>query len=368
MKFLSEYRHQREAENLYSLISVAANNLPLVSLMEVCGTHTMAIGRAGLRKRLPENVRLISGPGCPVCVTPDGYLDEAITLVEKEEVNLCTFGDMMRVPGSRGTLEQSQSKGNKVFVVYSPTEALELAGKTKGEVVFLAVGFETTAPAVAWVVKKASQEKIRNFSLLVGHKLIPPAMAALLEDARMKIDGFICPGHVSAIIGKQPYQFIAERYRRACVIAGFETLDIVQAILMLLQQLKEKRSAVEIQYSRCVQPEGNRKAWELIREVFSVVETEWRGLGIIPQSGLALNKKYAWLDARKRFSLSGISIRKREKCKCGEILKGLISPLECPLFGQKCTPSHPVGPCMVSSEGTCAAYYQYEVEVGDRHD
>ena len=362
MRFLTEYRDTEKLESLYGRISRLASGLPRLNLMEVCGTHTMTIGRAGLRRRLPENISLLSGPGCPVCVTPDSYLDAAIKLTERKNICLATFGDMMKVPGSQGNLEERQ--GSEIAVVYSPLEALEIARKTIKEVVFLAVGFETTAPSVASVVLTAAREKIKNFSLLVAHKLIPPAMACLLQDRKVKIDGFNCPGHVSAIIGARPYRVIAERYHRPCVIAGFEILDVLQALVMLLVQFQEKRAAVEIQYSRCVQPAGNLRARHLMAEVFKVGDAEWRGMGVIPKSGLFLKKEYSEFDAVRRFSLQLVKSEKFTGCRCGDILKGLIAPPDCPCFGQSCTPARPKGPCMVSSEGACAAYYRYELLPG----
>ncbi len=361
MNYLTDFRDQTQAEILLERIRQLSRGLPQINLMEVCGTHTMAISRFGLRKLLPDNIRLVSGPGCPVCVTPECYLDQAIILAEKKNVCLTTFGDMMRVPASHSSLEESLTRGSRIIVVYSPLEALELARRSKQEVVFLAIGFETTAPAVASVILLATRKKVKNFSVLVGHKLIPPAMDALLCDGQVKIDGFICPGHVSAIIGTKSYQFIPEKYGLPCVIAGFELIDILQSIVMLLEQIQKKDACVQIQYSRCVRPEGNEKAWRLVNLIFETGRTLWRGLGTLDDSGLYLRKDYSLWDACWKFDLPEMETSVRSSCRCGDVLKGLITPQQCPLFKKSCSPSRPKGPCMVSSEGTCAAYYRYEV-------
>jgi len=332
-----------------------------VTLMEVCGTHTMAISRLGLRSVMPKNLRLASGPGCPVCVTPTGYVDGAIELAGRDDVVVTTFGDMMRVPGTRTSLAGARSEGAKVEVVYSPLAALAMArADREREVVFLGVGFETTAPGVAACIHQARKERVGNFSVLVAHKVIPPAMEALLEDQQVALDGFICPGHVSVIIGSEAYRPLSKRYGIPCVVTGFEGPEIVSGINMNLRQLVEGRAEVECQYGVVVKPEGNVKAKKLLEDTFEVVDTEWRGLGVIPGSGLALKEEFAGLDAEKKFEVEMEREEPRTGCRCGEVLRGIIEPEECGLFKRQCTPESPVGPCMVSSEGVCAAHYRYD--------
>lgn len=338
-----------------------ANRLErVVNLMEVCGTHTMAAFRTGLRSLLPQNVRLLSGPGCPVCVTPNSFLDQAIELARRPKTIVATFGDMLRVPGSHGSLEQVRAQGGQVRVVYSALDALELAGKNPDhEVVFLGVGFETTAPGTAWALREAVNSA-RNFSVLCAHKTMPRAMAALLSSGEVRIDGFLCPGHVSLIIGAQAYEFLSREWRAPCVVAGFEGEDMLEAIAMLLRQIEERRAQVEIQYTRAVRWEGNARAQGLLAEVFEPCDEEWRGLGVIQGSGLAIRPTFAAADARRRFSdISVAPPREPRGCACGDVLRGAKTPPECPLFQRVCTPSNPVGACMVSSEGTCAAYFKY---------
>jgi hydrogenase expression/formation protein HypD len=330
------------------------------TFMEVCGTHTMAIHRAGIPALLPPAMRLLSGPGCPVCVTPVEYFDTAFALARTHSVMLATFGDMVRVPGSSGSLASLRSEGFDIRVVYSPSGALECALENlKREVVFLAVGFETTAPAVAAAVLRARERGVKNFSILCAHKLVVPALAALVEDPHFAVDGFILPGHVSVVIGSEPYRFLAETHRRACVITGFEPADILQALLMLEEQLEQGEPRVAIQYARAVRPSGNVLARRYMNEVFALAETVWRGFGPIPASGLAVREEYSDFDAGVRFPVAVSSIPEPAACRCGDILRGHLDPLDCPLFGQDCTPLTPVGPCMVSSEGTCAAFYRY---------
>jgi hydrogenase expression/formation protein HypD len=331
-----------------------------VRLMEVCGTHTMVAFRSGLRSVLPKEVSLIAGPGCPVCVTPSGYLDAALEIGRRPGTVLATFGDLIRVFGSDSSLEEERAKGAKVQVVYSPADAVELSRACpKNQVVFLAVGFETTAPTVALAVAAARERGMGNFTALVAHKTMPAAMRALLEGGEVEIDGFMCPGHVSVVTGAKAFQFLAEEYRVPCVVTGFEPQDMIEGIAMLLAQVEDRRSAVEIQYRRAVSWDGSLPAQEIIHEVFAECDSEWRGLGVIPGSGLALRAEYHDLDAAARFGLvvgSGLTPR---GCRCGDVLRGSIVPTECPLFGAACTPAHPVGPCMVSSEGACAAYARY---------
>jgi hydrogenase expression/formation protein HypD len=332
-----------------------------VKLMEVCGTHTMAAFRSGLRQLLPESVRLVSGPGCPVCVTDPSYIDAAIDLAGHPSVIIATFGDLVRVPGSDSSLERERAAGANVRIVYSPSDALVLARECPSKkVVFLGVGFETTAPAVAWAIFRAAQDNLTNFSVLCAHKTMPQAMDALLRDQQVKIDGFVCPGHVSVITGAQMYRFICEQYRIPCVIAGFEPWDILCSVKMLLQQLVDGRAEVENEYSRSVSERGNTAAQELIAEVFEPRDASWRGIGTIASSGLSIREKYAHFDATKALGVIFPEAHVNPLCKCGAVLRGVTGPLNCRLFGRACTPAHPIGPCMVSSEGVCAAYFKYE--------
>ncbi len=364
MRYVTEFRNSSLVRALAGEIEQEAKKLgsnPL-QLMEVCGTHTMAIGRFGIRSMLPENIRLLSGPGCPVCVTPDTYIDRAAAFSRMPETIIATFGDMMKVPGSFSSLEKEKSRGGKIEVIYSPLESLEIAEENPASnVIFLGLGFETTAPAVALTVKRAAETKIKNFYILSGHKIIPPAMEVLLKDRDVRIDGFICPGHVSAIIGSRPYEFIPESYKIPCAIAGFEPADIMESILMLVRKIAgREKPSVEIQYKRIVKKEGNKKAQKIMKDTFRTVDSEWRGIGMIKNSGLALSGKYGRFDAESRFPVVIKKSKKKTACICGDILKGKKAPHECALFGKLCTPENPVGPCMVSSEGTCAAFYRYE--------
>jgi hydrogenase expression/formation protein HypD len=332
-----------------------------VTFMEVCGTHTMAVSRSGLRQLLPANVKLISGPGCPVCVTDTNYIDAAIELARRPGVIVTTFGDLVRVPGSESSLERERAMGAAVRVVYSPSDALALARENPDkQVVFLGVGFETTAPTVAWTIKKAAQDGVMNFSALCAHKTMPFAMEALLKDQEVKIDGFICPGHVSVITGAQLYRFVPERYRIPCVVCGFEAADVLKCVAMLLAQIAEKRATVEIEYSRSVDETGNAAAQRLIGEIFEESDAGWRGIGVIPRSGLAIRKEFARWDAVKALGVKFGTAKPNPACQCGNILRGMITPPECKLFAKVCTPTNPLGPCMVSSEGACAAFYKYE--------
>ncbi len=332
-----------------------------VRFMEVCGTHTMVAFRTGLRQLLPANVKLISGPGCPVCVTDTNYIDAAIGLCRRPDVIVATFGDLLRVPGSESSLEQERAAGANVRIVYSPTDALVLARECPGKtVVFLGIGFETTAPAVAWSIVSAARDGLNNFSVLCAHKTMPQAMEALLKDQTTRIDGFICPGHVSVITGAAMYRFICERYQIPCVVTGFEAWDILKAISLLLQQRLDGRAVVEVEYSRSVTEQGNPAAQRLLRDVFEPCDTSWRGMGAIAQSGLSIRPKYARFDAARRLGVPFSEAHVPAGCRCGDVLRGVLTPLECRLFGRACSPAHPVGPCMVSSEGVCAAWYKYE--------
>ena len=332
-----------------------------VNLMEVCGTHTMVAFRTGLRQLLPERVRLLSGPGCPVCVTDASYVDAAIELSRRPDVLVATFGDLLRVPGSESSLDRERAAGASVRIVYSPSDALLLAKEGPSRrVVFLGVGFETTAPTVAWAIYRAARDRVTNFSVLCAHKTMPRAMDALLRDRQVRIDGFLCPGHVSVITGAAIYRFICERYRIPCVVSGFEAWDILKSINLLLAQLADGRAEVEIEYSRSVTERGNVAAQRLMDEVFEPCDASWRGIGTIEGSGLAIRQAYARYDAQKALAVKFGESRVNPSCRCGDILRGVAQPPDCQLFGRGCTPAYPVGPCMVSSEGTCAAYYKYQ--------
>lgn len=358
MKYIDEYRDKRIAQNILQKINIISKKK--VNLMEVCGTHTVAIFRNDIRKILPTNINLISGPGCPVCVTPVSHIDEIISLSQKKDFIITTFGDMIRIPGSTSTLEKEKTNSADIRIIYSTLDALKIAQNNPSqEVIFMGVGFETTSPTIASAILKAQEGKINNFSVLSVAKIMPPVMKALLESKEVNIDGFICPGHVSAIIGSQPYNFIAAQYGVPCVICGFEPLDILEGIYMLINQIENDKAEVQIQYKRVVKPEGNRIALERINEVFKVVDSNWRGIGNIPHSGLEIKDKYNQYNARK-FKVEIEETKEPRGCRCGEVLRGIITPPECPLFGEICTPEDPQGACMVSSEGTCAAYYKYD--------
>ena len=358
MKYVDEFRDPRAVRELAQAINRIA--LPRVRLMEVCGTHTMSIARYGLRELIAERAELISGPGCPVCVTPQGDIDWFLAAARLPGVIAATFGDMMRVPGSDSSLEQERARGAEVRVVYSPADAVELARRNpERQVIFFGIGFETTAPAVAMSVLEAKGDSLANYSAFCAHKLIPPALAALVAAPDLAVNGFILPGHVSAIIGSRPYEFLAREHGVPCVVAGFEPVDVLQAVRMLLLQIAQGRAAVEIAYNRAVAPEGNPKARAVVSQVFEVADARWRGLGDIPASGLAVNAQHASFDARRRFDLTVSPAVEPRGCRCGEVLRGAIHPEQCALFGRRCTPREPVGPCMVSSEGACAARYRY---------
>nr|MBU1327555.1 hydrogenase formation protein HypD [Candidatus Omnitrophota bacterium] len=359
MKYIDEFRNLDIAKKLYRLINKEAKDLCQVNFMEVCGTHTMAVERFGIRRLLPENVRLISGPGCPVCVTPKNYIDKAIALAAIDDIIVFSFGDMLKVPGTDSSLLKQRPSG-KVKIVYSAMDAAMFAENNKDKkIVFLGIGFETTVPTVAASIKYAKKKRLKNFFVYSGHKIMPPAMKLLAGDERVNIKGFLCPAHVSAIIGIKSYNEISRKYNIPCVIAGFEPLDILQSILMLVRQVKLNMAKVENQYNRVVKAQGNVKALHLIDEVFSVNDSEWRGIGVILKSGLILKKSYADFDAEKNIDFPYIKTSVDKGCICGSVLKGIKTPLDCKLFSKKCNPSNPHGACMVSSEGTCAAYYRY---------
>ena len=332
--------------------------------MEVCGTHTVAIFRSGLRSILPKEIVHLSGPGCPVCVTHESEVNAFLDLAGKPNVIIATFGDLMRVPGSHSrTLKAAQADGARVEVVYSPPDALKIARDNPGDtVVFLGEGFETTAPGVAASLKMAKAQGITNYRVLSFHKLVPPALEALLSDPTTDIDAFIMPGHVSAIIGLAPYLPVASRYGKSAVIAGFEPLDILQALLFLAECKRDGRAEVVNLYRRVVRDEGNAKALAILAEVFTPADALWRGIGNIPGSGLEIAPAYAEFDAKRQFGITITECPPLPGCKCGDVLKGKLTPNQCPLFGKACTPAKPVGPCMVSTEGSCAAYFKYQVD------
>lgn len=330
------------------------------TLMEVCGTHTVAIARNGIRDLMPEGLRLASGPGCPVCVTCNRDIDTVIALARIPNVTITTFGDMTRVPGSTSSLLAEQAAGRSVEIVYSPLDALAFAkAHPEREVVFVGVGFETTTPLVAMAIKRAKAMGLSNFTVFAAHKNMPGALELLVGDPTLELDALILPGHVSTIIGAEPYRFLAEKYGIPGVITGFEPVDVLQGIAMLVQQLHEGRAEVEIAYARGVMPEGNPVALAAIDEVFETCTATWRGLGDIPGSGYRIRDEFANFDAVRRFEPDVESTRDPKGCRCGDVLRARIAPNECPLFRTVCTPENPVGPCMVSSEGSCAAYYRY---------
>ncbi len=329
-------------------------------IMEVCGTHTMSVFRHGLRSLLPETVDLIAGPGCPVCVTSASHIDSFISIVRQKGVRVATFGDLYRVPGFEGSLAQASACGGRVDIVYSPVDALQKAKDNPSElVVFLGIGFETTVPGVAATIQEAARNKVDNFAVFSTHKLMPPALEALFSDFSLRIDGLLCPGHVSAIIGVSAYEHLADNYSLPCVVTGFEPADILQGIIMLARQKRCCRSIVENAYPRVVTWEGNKNALEMLDSVFQVCDTSWRGFGVIPASGLALRPEFDLYNAEKRLNIVSKEVDEPTGCRCGSILKGICTPPDCPLFAGRCTPLNPVGPCMVSSEGSCAAYYRY---------
>jgi len=358
VKFIDEYRNSELAEKLAQ--KIASRSTKSIKVMEFCGGHTHAILRYGIRQLVPKTVEMKSGPGCPVCVTATADLDKAIALAHLPDVIITTFGDMVRVPGSYSSLQQAKAEGADVRIVYSTIDVVEIArANPEKSVIFIGIGFETTAPTIAASILKAQQEKMENFHVLSLNKLTPPVIKALLDSGEVKLDGIVCPGHVSVIIGSHPYEFIPRDYGVACVISGFEPLDILLCIDKLVEQIERGEPKVEIAYPRGVKPEGNRKAWQLMEDVFEVGEANWRGIGIVPHSGLKVREKYEQFDADKAFSVSLKPPREPEGCRCGDVIRGAATPLECKLFGKVCTPERPVGPCMVSSEGACAAYYQY---------
>lgn len=367
MKYVDEFRDPEMAKLLTKEISALAERLDItrqrpLQLMEFCGGHTHTIFRYGIEQMLPKGkIELVHGPGCPVCVLPMGRVDDCITLAERPEVIFTTFGDAMRVPGSEKSLLQAKADGADIRMVYSPLDALALAKKNPHrEVIFFALGFETTMPATALTVLQAASENISNFSLFCNHITTVPTIKAILDSPDMQIDGFLAPGHVSMVVGERPFDFVAQHYNKPLVITGFEPLDILQSIWMLLKQMDEQRSQVENQYARIVQPEGSEPGLAAMAQVFEVRDYfELRGLGSIDHSGVRIRNAYAAYDAERKFSLPNLTVADPKSCQCGEVLKGLIRPWECTVFGTTCSPEIPLGALMVSSEGACAAYYNF---------
>jgi hydrogenase expression/formation protein HypD len=364
VKYVDEYRDPAAARIAVRRITELAEGgragAPY-AFMEVCGGHTHTIYRHGIEQLLPDTVELVHGPGCPVCVIPMGRVDDAISLAEQPGVVFTSFGDMMRVPGSSSSLLEAKARGADVRMVYSPLDALKIAQKNPDKrVVFFAVGFETTAPSTAVTLLRAREAGVRNFSVFSNHVTIVPPLKAILDSPDLRLDGFLGPGHVSTVIGNRPYDFVPRRYGKPLVTAGFEPLDILQAVVMLLQQFADGRCEVENQYNRVVADEGNPIALRILEQVFTLrPHFEWRGLGFIAQSALALREEFAAWDAERLFDLPGVRVADPKACQCGEVLKGVIKPWECKVFGTACTPETPIGTCMVSSEGACAAYYTF---------
>jgi len=358
MKYLDEYR---DADAVSRLAQTVCGTVTRPwTIMEICGGQTHSIVKFGLDELLPPDLTLVHGPGCPVCVTPVELIDKAIVLASRPEVTFCSFGDMLRVPGTQKDLLSVKAEGGDVRIVYSPLDAVKIARETPSrQVVFFAVGFETTAPANAMAVIQAQREGLSNFSILVSHVLVPPAMEALLSSASCRVQGFLAAGHVCTVMGISEYIPLAEKHCVPIVVTGFEPVDILQGVLMCVRQLEEGRAEVENQYARSVRPEGNRQAQELIRRVFRIAPRKWRGIGEIPRSGLALSEEFAAFDAERRFDLAGIAAAESPECISGLILQGLKKPHECAAFAVRCTPEHPLGAPMVSTEGACAAYYRY---------
>jgi hydrogenase expression/formation protein HypD len=360
VKFVDEYRDPKTAKKLLKAIE-KITTLPW-NIMEVCGGQTHSIIKHGIDQLLPDYINLIHGPGCPVCVTPLHAIDKALEIAKQPDVIFCSFGDMLRVPGSEQDLLGLKAQGVDIRIVYSPLDALKLAKDNPDkEIVLFAVGFETTAPTIALAVYQAKQQQLENFSVLVCHVRVPPVMEALLSSKDNTVQGFLGAGHVCTIMGYHEYIPIAKQYRIPIVITGFEPVDILQGLYLCIKQLQEGRSAVENQYSRVVSQQGNLPAQQLLQKVFTVVDQQWRGLGEIPKSGLALSADYADWNAEQRFSVGSIKTQEPKNCRSGEVLQGLLKPDACPEFSKSCTPDHPLGATMVSSEGACAAYYHYRL-------
>jgi hydrogenase expression/formation protein HypD len=357
-KIIEQFKDSKIAKNLLKRINSFTEE---VSLMEVCGTHTVQIFKTGVKNAINSNIKLISGPGCPVCVTSVQDIDKAIAIAASRDVIMCCFGDMVKVPGTDESLNSARgSRGAHIKVMYSPIEALELAKATpEKKIVMFGVGFETTIPAFASVLLRAKQEKIKNLFILSVFKLVPPALRALLESQYINIDGFILPGHVSVIIGSKQYNFIAEEFKKPAVITGFEVVDILEGIWLLIEMIKKNKSGVKIEYSRSVSPQGNKLANDTIYKVFQEADVSWRGLGKIKNSGLKLRSEFKDFDVESVLKVRPKLSRENPNCICGQVIKGVNEPIDCMLFAKQCTLEHPIGPCMVSGEGTCAAYFKY---------
>ena len=358
MKLAEDFRNPELARALVE--DIKRKDTGSYRLMEFCGSHTVAIFKFGIRQLMPPGIEMLSGPGCPVCVTADIDIDRAIAMAQLPEIIMCTFGDMLRVPGSNGSLQQAKAAGADVRIVYSTLDAVDIARENPDKnVVFLGVGFETTAPTIAASVLQAEAEKIDNYNVLSLAKICPPVMKALLDAGEVNIGGIICPGHVSSIIGSKPYEFIPKDYGIACVVTGFEPLDILQAIDMLVSQINEGKPRVEIAYRRGVSEQGNPHAMEIMRQVFDVSQAQWRGVGEVGGSGLSFRDEYRRFDAALKFPVNVTGGRGQKGCICGDVLRGIKKPTDCKLFRRICTPERPVGPCMVSYEGACSTYYLY---------
>lgn len=366
VKYIDEYHDKQIISRIVKMINKI--ELPKrIKIMEVCGTHTMSIRKHGIKSLLPDQIELISGPGCPVCVTPESYINHAISLAKKKNVIITTFADLMRVPGKFGSLQEEKSRGGDIRIVYSPLEAVEIARKTpEKEVIFLAVGFETTIPTIALSVKKANSLGLNNFYLLQSLKTMPPVLKQLLSDKEVEIDGFILPGHVSTVIGSNAFAFLSKDYNIPGIVAGFEPADIIMAIYRLSKILIKNNAVVENLYNRLVKEHGNRSALAVIDEIFGPEDSYWRGLGIVKNSGLRLKNEYLKfaVETKIKFNYKQDHYENNNQCICGDILKGKKKPTDCKLFSRSCTPSRPLGPCMVSQEGTCAAYYNYRGKRG----
>ena len=362
MRYVDEFRDPELITKAAEEIRRLAETGHHYRIMEVCGGHTHAIYRFGLKDILPNNIELIHGPGCPVCVLPMGRIDDGLDIARKNDAIFAAFGDMMRVPGAHGSPFEHKARGTDVRIVYSPADALQIARKNPDRhVIFFAIGFETTAPSTALTLMRAKREDIHNFSVFCNHVTIVPAIRAILDSPDMRLDGFIGPGHVSTVIGCRPYEWIARAEGKPVVTSGFEPLDLLQSIVMLLRQLRAGEAKVENQYKRVVPWEGNRAALKAMAEVFELrPHFEWRGLGFISQSALSIRKEYAEWDSEQRFDVPETRVADPKAAQCGEVLKGVLKPAQCKLFGKECTPEHPIGALMVSSEGSCAAYYSYE--------
>jgi hydrogenase expression/formation protein HypD len=360
MKYISEFRTREQVS--FWIDKIHKMSTREISLMEVCGGHTMAIQKFGIPALLPKNIKLKSGPGCPVCVTSRGYIDHAIALSRIPKNIITSYGDLIRVPGSSSTLEKERADGMDIRIVYSVLDAMQIARELPDRnIIFLGIGFETTAPSSAVAIKTAFEEKLTNFFLYSAHKVMPPAMKALVDEG-IRLDGYIGPGHVSTITGSSMYRFLPEKYGVGCVISGFEPIDLLQSIFMLVKQVEEGNPAVEIQYKRAVLPEGNTIALKMLDEIFELRDDWWRGLDVLPESGLGIRSEYGIFDAERVFDVEVEETREDKRCICGTILKGIKDPKDCQLFGKLCNPENPIGACMVSHEGACNAHYRYNYE------